>query len=106
MGYIDFLGCISAFAVVMLHTNEVFHIFSYEAYWVTANAIECLMYFAVPVFLLISAATLLNYRERYSTKEFFIRRMHKTLIPFFVCIQRRGGGKNRGDCRYIVGDGF
>ena len=84
MGYIDFLGCISAFAVVMLHTNEVFHIFSYEAYWVTANAIECLMYFAVPVFLLISAATLLNYRERYSTKEFFIRRMHKTLIPFFV----------------------
>ena len=32
MGYIDFLGCISAFAVVMLHTNEVFHIFSYEAY--------------------------------------------------------------------------
>lgn len=82
LGYIDLLGIISAFAVVVLHVNEVIHKFSYDSYWFSANIIECLMYFAVPVFLFISSGTLLDYRDRYSTKEFFKRRIHKTVIPF------------------------
>ena len=40
------------------------------------------MYFAVPCFFMISGATLLDYRERFSTRQFFIKRINKTLIPF------------------------
>ena len=48
------------------------------------NIIECLFYFAVPIFFMISGATLIDYRERYSTKEYFIKRIKKTVIPFIV----------------------
>lgn len=100
IGYIDLLGVISAFAVVVLHVNEVIHQFSYDSYWFTANIIECVMYFAVPIFLFISTGTLLDYRERYSTKEFFARRIRKTVVPFLfwsliaMCAQIVLGGGN------------
>lgn len=69
--YLSALNALSCIAVVMLHTNSCFWEFSKARYWVTANVIECVMYFAVPVFFMISGATLLDYRERYSTKTFF-----------------------------------
>lgn len=59
--YLTILSVISAIAVVMLHTNGCFWRFSYERYWFTANIIESVMYFAVPVFFMISGATLLDY---------------------------------------------
>lgn len=80
--YIDYLSVISAFAVVMLHLNSCFWDFSYERYWITANFIECVMYFVVPVFLMISGATLMDYSKKYSTVLFFKKRILKTLIPF------------------------
>ena len=80
--YISLLSVISAIAVVVLHTNGIFWNFSNEPYWFGANIIECLFYFAVPIFFMISGITLLNYNERYSTKTFFIKRINKTLIPF------------------------
>lgn len=82
INYISVLSVISAFAVVILHTNGCFWKYSTDRYWVTANVIESLMYFAVPVFFMISGATLINYRDRYTTKEFFKKRIQKTLIPF------------------------
>lgn len=80
--YLSLLSVISALAVVILHTNGCFWKYSSERYWFTANIIECVMYFAVPVFFMISGATLIEYRKRYSTKEFFQKRIRKTLIPF------------------------
>lgn len=80
--YITILKCISAIAVVFLHTNGCFWFFSYEPYWKTANVIESLFYFAVPVFYMISGATLIDYRERYDTKEFFAKRIRKAFIPY------------------------
>lgn len=80
--YISVLSVISSFAVIMLHTNSCFWEFSRERYWITANVIECVMYFAVPIFFMISGATLINYRERYSTKQYFEKRIKKTVIPF------------------------
>ena len=71
--YISILNVISAFAVIMLHTNGCFWDFSYERYWFTANIIEPVMYFAVPVFFMITGATLLDYKDRYSTEEFFLK---------------------------------
>ena len=82
--YISVLSVVASFAVVMLHTNSCYWMFSTESYWVTANVIECVMYFAVPVFFMISGATLMDYRERYTTKEYFIKRIKKTLIPFII----------------------
>ena len=83
INYISVLSVISAIAVVILHTNE-FWIFSRENYWFTANLIECLFYFAVPIFFMISGITLIDYRDRYDTKEFLKRRIKKTFIPF-IC---------------------
>ncbi len=80
----DILNIISCFAVVALHVNGVFWRFSYDRYWITSNFIESLFYFAVPVFVMLSGATLINYRERYSTREFFKKRVVKTFVPFII----------------------
>ncbi len=82
--FITLESVVAAFAVITLHTNGVFWDFSTEHYWFTANIIECIFYFSVPVFFMISGATLLDYNERYSTKEFFIKRIRKTFIPFVI----------------------
>ena len=82
--YLSLASVISAFAVVMLHTNGCFWSFSKEQYWVTANIIESVMYFAVPVFFMITGATLIDYRDRYTSKEYAWKRIQKTLIPFII----------------------
>lgn len=82
--YITVLNVISALSVVGLHTNGCFWHFSRERWWVTANIIESVLYFAVPVFFMITGATLLDYTKRCDTKTFFIRRLKKAVIPFIV----------------------
>lgn len=49
----------------------MFWIFSKARYWLTANVIECVFYFAVPVFFMITGATLLDYNEKYNLSVFF-----------------------------------
>lgn len=74
---------ISALAVIMLHANECYWVFSPKhQYWFSANVIESFFYFAVPVFFMITGITLADYKERYSTKTFFKKRIEKTLIPY------------------------
>ena len=80
--YITALNVIAAISVVGLHTNGCFWEFSKERWWFTANIIESVLYFAVPVFFMITGATLLDYTKRCNTKTFFIRRLKKTVIPF------------------------
>lgn len=81
--YISFASVISAFAVVVLHTNGCFWNFSKTArYWKTANVIECVFYFAVPIFFMISGATLLDFFQRYDLREFLIKRIRKTVVPY------------------------
>ncbi len=82
--HISLLSVLSAFAVVFIHTNGCFWRFSYDKYWISANVIEEILSFAVPVFFMISGATLINYRDRYSTKEYFIKRIKKAVIPYVV----------------------
>ena len=82
--YIILLNVISAISVVFLHANAVFWTFSTDAYWFSANIIESVFYFAVPIFFMISGATLINYKERYSTRKFFKKRIKKTFIPFVI----------------------
>lgn len=82
--YISLLSIISAISVVYLHTNGCFWAFSKSRYWFTANIIECVFFFAVPVFFMITGVNLIDYQKKYSTKEYFKKRIKKVLIPFLV----------------------
>lgn len=82
--YISVLNALACFAVVMLHSNGAFWTYSADSYWISADFIECFMYFAVPVFFMISGTTLIDYRDKYSTREYFKKRIEKTLIPFIA----------------------
>ena len=82
VNYLDIASVISAISVVILHTNGVFWQFSKENYWISSNIIECIFYFAVPVFFMISGATLLNFYDRYNLKRYFHSRIKKTVIPY------------------------
>ena len=82
--YISFLNVVSTLAVVFLHTNGCFWQFSNSRYWLTANIIESIFYFAVPLFFMISGVTLINYHKKYDTRTFFKKRFMKTVLPFLV----------------------
>lgn len=80
--YISFLNCIACIGVVFLHANSIFWSHPTGFLWTSANFIETFFYWPVPIFFMISGATLMNYRERYSTISFLKRRISKTVIPF------------------------
>lgn len=80
--YIDLANVIATFAVVFLHTNSCFWDFSKERYWLTANIIESIFIFAVPLFFMISSTTLIDYQKRYDTKTYFKKRLARAVIPF------------------------
>ena len=83
--YIMLESLVAALAVVTLHTNGCFWRFGgSDTYWPSANVIECVFYFAVPVFFMISGATNLDYFDKYSTGQFFWKRIKKTVIPYVV----------------------
>lgn len=81
--WITFASVVSAVSVVLLHTDGCYWTFSStEMYWKTANIIDAVFYFAVPVFFMISATTLLDFNERYSLGTYFKKRITKTVIPY------------------------
>lgn len=80
--FIDILTALSCLSVVYLHTNGVFwrHLTGFT--WITANVIESVFYFAVLIFFMISGYTLIDFRERYTVKEYLQKRFNRTVIPF------------------------
>lgn len=80
--YIDILNVLSCIAVIYLHSNGVFWSFEKAKWWLGANIIESVFYFAVPVFFMITGVTLMDYSQKYTTKEYFKKRIQKTFIPF------------------------
>lgn len=80
--YLSALNVLSCFSVIMLHCNGVFWSRPSGRLWFTSNLIETLFYFAVPIFFMCSGITLLDYPQRYTTKEYFRKRINKTFIPF------------------------
>ena len=79
--YITFVNVIAALAVLLIHLNS-WYAFSYGPRWAAANALHSILMCAVPLFFMISGATLIDYRKRYDTKTYFKKRFLKTLIPF------------------------
>lgn len=79
---IDVMNIAACVAVVALHVNGGIWGFARNLNWAMMLITECVCYWAVPVFFMITGATLLDYRLRYSTKVFFQKRFTKTGIPF------------------------
>lgn len=82
--YLSVLTVLSSLAVVILHCNGIIWHKPTGSVWTSACLIESLFYFAVPVFFMISGCLLMDYRKRYSTKAFFIKRSKKALLPFIL----------------------
>lgn len=82
--YFDVLNILAALSVIFLHCNGIAHIFSDTLAWRQALAVEVLCFWAVPVFLMLSGATLMGYRKSYSTAEFFKRRFLRAAVPFVI----------------------
>ena len=79
IAYFDLLNVICCLSVVMMHYSQLVH---YTDISLCQNITDTIYLFAVPVFFMLSGATLFNYRNRYSTKTFFKRRINRTFIPF------------------------
>ena len=80
--YISYLNVFSAIAVVILHTNYAFWTYRADSSWRANNVVECVFYYAVPIFFMLTGATLTDYPQRYDTKTFFIKRVKKSVVPF------------------------
>lgn len=78
--YITLLSVVACIAVIIIHTNGI-AVSNWE-YFVSETVVESIFIFAVPIFMMISGANLMDYSERYSTKDYFIKRFKKTVIPF------------------------
>lgn len=84
--YYNVLNVLACVAVVMLHCNGCFWngpAIGKRA-WISATFIETAMYWAVPVFYMLTGAKLMDYRKRMTTKEYLKKRFIRTGIPFIV----------------------
>lgn len=80
----DILNVIACVAVVFLHQNSAVHTFKNCSGWFIALFFECIFYFAVPVFFMLSGANLMRFDDRYGIREFFKKRFKRTLVPFIL----------------------
>lgn len=80
--YISILNVLACIGVVILHTFETGY--TSDANFVFEVLIRAIAYCAVPVFFMITGATLIDYRERYDTKTFFKKRLLKVIIPLII----------------------
>lgn len=85
--YISVLSVISAVAVIFNHSSLArFYAALPLNYWFITNFIMSITMFAVPVFYMISGATLINYNERYDTKTYFLKRIKRVVIPYIFWV--------------------
>lgn len=78
--FADVLTILAGIAVVMLHTSLNVFSLSHTKTWVFSLALQAAFIFAVPIFFMLSGMNLLGYRDKYSTKTFFMKRARKTLM--------------------------
>ena len=84
--YFDILNILAIIAVVAMHCNGIVHGNPLIRAWNSSLFVDCIFYWAVPVFFMLSGATLMKYRERYDTKTFLKKRFVKILIPFIFWV--------------------
>lgn len=88
--YFDVLNILAAVSVVWIHFGNEVHWYDNSKAWYWCLFIQVICYWAVPVFFMLTGATLLGYRSRYSTNVFFKKRLFRTVLPYLfwgtVCI--------------------
>lgn len=82
--YYSLLNICATVCVVWLHFNNEIHWYAPTLAWKQAVFVQVIAFWAVPIFFMLSGATLINYRSRYTTKQFFIKRIKRVLIPFLI----------------------
>lgn len=83
--YLDYLNVAACFSVVALHVNTCIWRFPQSIdYWKSCVAIECIFYWAVPIFFMITGCTLMDFDRKYSLKIYFKKRVLRTFIPFII----------------------
>lgn len=80
----DVLNVLSCFAVVALHCSLTVFGKGRGSEWELALAQQAAFIFAVPVFMMLSGANLMEYRSRYSTYEFFRKRVLRVGVALLV----------------------
>ncbi len=80
--YYDVLNVLATFCVVWIHFGNDVHWYNGSAAWYQCLFIQVVSYWAVPVFFMLSGATLMEYYKKYSLREFFVHRCLKTVIPY------------------------
>jgi len=81
--YLDTLRALATLGVIIIHVSSPLVNMAYGKnmpYWWIGNVMDCAVRFAVPVFLMLSGATLLG--KEYTFSEFYKRRFTRVLIPF------------------------
>lgn len=106
--YFDCLNIAACFSVIALHCNQMVHTWQPGKNWLFALLIEVLFYWAVPIFLMLTGATLMRYRDRYDTRTFLSKRVKRTAIPFvawsliwFLLYSTRNDGVHLGPRTFI-----
>ena len=79
MAYISLVKILSAFLVILKHTNRDY--WALTPHWISSNRLCAFCMCAVPLFSLCIGATLLNFNERYDIKEYLKRRFNKIIVP-------------------------
>jgi surface polysaccharide O-acyltransferase-like enzyme len=84
--YMDILKIVASFSVVLIHTSDLISHYDYfeTPQWWVADFLNSISRWCVPVFFMLSGATLLNYKSRYTTASFYKKRLLKVLIPFIA----------------------
>ena len=80
--WISALNVFACVCVVILHCSNEFFDGPSTHYWYPLSFVHATFYWPVPVFLMISGATLMDYRDRMSTREYIGRRWQRVGIPF------------------------
>lgn len=84
VAYFDVLNILATISVVWIHFGNEVHWYDGSQVWYWCLFIQVLCYWAVPVFFMLTGATLMTYQEKYSTKEFFIHRVKRGLLPYLA----------------------
>lgn len=82
--YIDLLNIAACFGVVVLHCSNTVFDYRLNHTWIFSLLMQVAFYWTVPIFVMLSGATLMNYREKYSTKIYFKRRFIHVIGPFLI----------------------
>lgn len=82
--YIELLNIVACFFVVLMHCTGVVFDFQSNKSWFVAMTLQTIAHAAIPVFFMCTGATLLNYNEKYSTREYAWKRIKRVFIPFLI----------------------